>query len=695
MNKSDFTDELEEIDLIISNNEKEKYQNSILTIEKILNRYPDNSKAQDLKGKLLTLLKSYGDAIKYYNSLIELNGQKDYYFTTLGYVFYELGEKSKALENHNKAIDIDPNNSINFYKRAKFFQEENEFEKALTDLNKSIEIDPDDVVILFERAFLYQYNLDDYEKALGDYLKIVQLDSDLEFAKSEYLYNNIAQIYRYNIKDYQKALEYYTKEIELSPESGVGYRNRASLYYYNLNDKEKALEDFNKSIELEPESEDHYYYRAQFFQEEKEFEKALTDINKSIEIDPDDMGNLNERALLYHSNLDDYEKALGDYLKIVQLDSDLEFAKSEYLYNNIAQIYRYNIKDYQKALEYYTKEIELSPESGVGYRNRASLYYYNLNDKEKALEDFNKSIELEPESEDHYYYRAQFFQEEKEFEKALTDINKSIEIDPDDMDNINQKANLLVELNRYKEGINLFEFIIEKYSKLISQNKIKYDEGILEIIYAYQNITDVYLKHFNDYKNSLLYVEKAIKSYTTLKGKYLEGQSYVLGLRGDIYLNDGEFDKAKEDYLEAIEIYPEYRNAYYNLVNYYLTVKDYDEAIKTIDKTIEMDHNDPDGYYKESLIYYHQKDYLNSLIYVSNAILKSEEEDRLANGEYFISDLNNIDKITLEDLYAFRAELFSILGNNKSACYDYKVAAKSEEYKENIEVSEFIKANCN
>jgi tetratricopeptide (TPR) repeat protein len=551
LNKSDFTDELEEIDLIISNNEKEKYQNSILTIEKILNRYPDNSKAQDLKGKLLTLLKSYGDVIKYYNSLIELNGQKDDYFTTLGYVFYELGEKSKALENHNKAIDIDPNNSINFYKRAKFFQEE------------------------------------------------------------------------------------------------------------------------------------------------KEYEKALTDISKSIEIDPDDMGNLHQRAVLYQNNLDDYEKALGDYLKIIQLDSDLEFAKSEYLYNNIAQIYRYEIKDYQKALEYYTKEIELSPESGVGYRNRAGLYYYNLNDKEKALEDFNKSIELEPESEDHYYYRAKFFQEEKEYEKALTDISKSIEIDPDDMDNINQKANLLVELNRYKEGINLFEFIIEKYSKLISQNKIKHDEGILEIIYAYQHITDVYLKHFNDYKNSLLYVEKAIKSYTTLKGKYLEVQSYVLGLRGDIYLNDGEFDKAKEDYLEAIEIYPEYRNAYYNLVNYYLTVKDYDEAIKTIDKTIEMDHNDPDGYYKESLIYYHQKDYLNSLIYVSNAILKSEEEDRLANGEYFISDLNNIDKITLEDLYAFRAELFSILGNNKSACNDYKVAVESEEYKENIEVSEFIKANCN
>ena len=382
-------------------------------------------------------------------------------------------------------------------------------------------------------------------------------------------------------------------------------------------------------------------------------------------------------------------------MNIVQIDSDLEYAKSQYLYNNLAVLYRNYLKDYQKALEYYTKEIDLSPENGQAYRNRAILYYYNLNDKEKALEDYNKAIELEPEDEDHYYYRARFFEEEEEYEKALSDYNKAIEIDPDDMDNIDQKANLLVELNRYKEGINLFEFIIEKYSKLISQNKIKYDDGMLEIIYAYEHISDVYLKYFDDYKNSLLYVEKAIKAYTTLKEKYLKGESYAISLRANIYYKNGEKDKALADYQKAIELDPTWRNQYINLSNFYLANKDYEKAILTIDKTIEMDHDDPDGYYKESLIYYDQKDYLNSLIYVSNAILKSEEEDRLANGDYYISDLNNIDRITLDDLYVFRAELFSILGNNKSACNDYRVAVESEEYKENIEVSEFIKANCN
>ena len=170
LNKSDFTNELEEIDLIISNSQKEKYQYSILTIEKILNRYPDNSKAQDLKGKLLGRLKSYDDAIKFYNSLIELNGQKDYYYRELGYVYNKSGDKSKALENITKAIDIDPKNDFNFFRRAEFFKQEEEYEKALADYNKAIEIDPDDMDNLFKRALLYQNNLDDYEKACTSFV---------------------------------------------------------------------------------------------------------------------------------------------------------------------------------------------------------------------------------------------------------------------------------------------------------------------------------------------------------------------------------------------------------------------------------------------------------------------------------------------------------------------------------------------
>ena len=640
-------------------------------------------------------IKDYQKALEYYTKEIEVHPKSAVGFRNRADLYYnDLNDKEKALEGYNKAIELEPNDGYNYSNRAEFFEKEEEYTKALLDYNKAIEIDPDDMDYLYKRAVLFYNNLDDYEKALRDYLRIVELDKDQEFAKENYLYNGIGLIYKYRIKDYQKALEYYTKEIEISPEYGEGYVNRATIYYTYLNDKESALKDCNKAIELEPNDEGHYYFRAIYFEETEEYKKALLDYNKAIEIEPNDMDNLNRRAMLFYNNLDDYEKALMDYLKIVELDKDQEFAKENYLYNNIGLIYRYHIKDYQKALEYYTKEIEVHPKSAVGFRNRADLYYEKLNDKEKALEDFDKAIELEPENENYYYYRAEFFEEEEEYEKALLDYNKAIEIDPDDMDNLEKKAEVMVKLKQYQNAIDMYKAVIDNYAALVSEKKISYDKGTLEIIYHSEHISDIYFEFLNDYKKSIFYVEKAIKAYSYLKEKNKKGEGYAIGLRGKIYLNIGELDKAKKDFLKAIELDPEDRNSYFNLVNYYLTVKEYEKAIETIDKTIEMDYNDPDGFYKESLIYYDQKDYLNSLICISNAILKAQEEDRLANGDYYISDLNNIDRITLDDLYAFRGNLFSILGNKKSACEDYQKVKDLGGDKIDSKIEMFISTNC-
>ena len=182
LNKSDYTDELERIEEILNNEEKNKYQNSILTIEKILNRYPNNLTAQNLKGQLLFGLKSYDNAINYFNSLIELNGNDADYFIKLGICYLEMGLEAKAQENYNKAIELEPTYEDHYYQRAYFFKEIKEYEKALTDYNKAIELDPDDMDYLYQRARLYHNNLDDYEKALGDYLRIVELVKDQEFA---------------------------------------------------------------------------------------------------------------------------------------------------------------------------------------------------------------------------------------------------------------------------------------------------------------------------------------------------------------------------------------------------------------------------------------------------------------------------------------------------------------------------------
>ena len=154
-------------------------------------------------------------------------------------------------------------------------------------------------------------------------------------------------------------------------------------------------------------------------------------------------------------------------------------------------------------------------------------------------------------------------------------------------------------------------------------------------------------------------------------------------------------EQAKADYLKAITLIPEDRNFYYNLVNLYIKTDDLSSALVTIDKTIEMDYNDPDGFYKKAKVYFGDEQYINSLISISNAILKSEENDRLLKGDYYIQDLDNLGEISLMDLYLFRSEVLMKLGHNQKACEDlYNALLKKITQEETDAIHTMLNENC-
>lgn len=65
---------------------------------------------------------------------------------------------------------------------------------------------------------------------------------------------------------------------------------------------------------------------------------------------------------------------------------------------------------------------------------------------------------------------------------------------------------------------------------------------------------------------------------------------------GNEYCESGEFEKAVREYEEAISIYPDYVDAYYNLgVTYYHDLKDYQKAANYFQKFLELEPDTPDA----------------------------------------------------------------------------------------------------
>ena len=70
--------------------------------------------------------------------------------------------------------------------------------------------------------------------------------------------------------------------------------------------------------------------------------------------------------------------------------------------------------------------------------------------------------------------------------------------------------------------------------------------------------------------------------------------------RGLVHAQNGELDKAIEDYTKAIALKPDYADAYYNRGIAYRLKGDYERAIEDYTKAIELDSHNADAYYRRS-----------------------------------------------------------------------------------------------
>lgn len=98
---------------------------------------------------------------------------------------------------------------------------------------------------------------------------------------------------------------------------------------------------------------------------------------------------------------------------------------------------------------------------------------------------------------------------------------------------------------------------------------------------------------------------------------------------GDMYGRHGDLKKAEEEFKKAIEINPNYGDAYHNLANTYLQMKKYDLAIENYQKALKTNPNLWQSYQNIAAIYYEQKDFALASSYMEKAVAINNQDDNL------------------------------------------------------------------
>jgi len=349
----------------------------------------------------------------------------------------------------------------------------------------------------------------------------VPLDTVIkEIFKSLYLNSCYKQGLNYSKKgSYDTAIFYFNKVIEIYQQDTIYYnRGVANLYNGKI---DSALNDFTKAITLNPHYVEAYRGRCITYEIKGLNYDAINDYTKIIEINPKNDEFYCDRGIAFY-NMNLFNTAILDFSKAININSKYDNA------------YYYRGQSYEKiglilnAIEDYKKTIEINPRSAESYMDCGDIYLKKgLYDS--AFYDYCKVIEIDSGIARAYHNRGIIYFNKRLYDKAIIDFNKTIKLNSQHSDTYFNLGVIYARKGSYSEAIINYSTAI----KLDPKNAV-----------TYFNLAGIY--YYLAFYNNELYYE-AIKDFSSaieIRPDYKDAYKY----RGYAFNALGKSEEAKKDF---------------------------------------------------------------------------------------------------------------------------------------------------
>ena len=309
---------------------------------------------------------------------------------------------------------------------------------------------------------------------------------------------------------------------------------------------------------------DYFYYVGRSFMIDNNFEDAIRTLNILLRFDDDAYEGYFLRGIAKY-NLDDLLGAEADFSTAIRLNPVYTQA---YTYRAIT---RSRLGNYDDALQDFREAIELRPDLPGPYYSRGVTRLLNQQFRE-AIDDFDMFIRQETKVADAYICRGLSYLHLKDTTRAYDNFNLAIRTNREDPNGYNRRGGLHLEQEQYEEA----EADFNKAIRCDSNYLLSYFNRAL--VYNATNRPMQALADFDkvirlDSTNSLTYFNRAmlrtqIGDYNRALEDYDRVALYspnnvlVYYNRAGVYAQLGELEKAVADYTSAIDLYPDFANAY-------------------------------------------------------------------------------------------------------------------------------------
>lgn len=496
-----------------------------------------------------------------------------------------------------------------------------------------------------------------------------------------------------NIGKYQEACEAIEKSLELKPEYNNEALNNKGLILYKQEKFKEALDTFEEVLKNSNDQDTYtLYYKGLVLIKTNEYKKARETFEKVISLKKQKcLEALIGKGIAYR-RMGQFEDSLKSIKEVLESskDTNIEYVEADARYQ--IGLTLTEMSEYKDALDAFemanSRKKQKFPEAligkGVAYRRmgqfedslksieevlnsdrtHANAWYQNgltyieMSEYKNALDAFEMANDLKkqryPEA---LIEKGIIYFKMEQFEKSLKSIEEALKSSDYISDSDWYQIGLtFIKLDRYKEALEAFDKVIliarenELYDKEIKTFKklldIQYDQALL---YTIGLDLREKARNLSKKKDEIITLETLLNMLFTSclylnKIAELDPENYKvhydIGLAYRYaYVIYKEYNKNSEAiealkrtlmfYNKAIEINPNYPEAWYDKGVSLFDLKKYRESLNSLDKAASLDYNYSMAWYYKGLAYNQIKEYNEALKAFDTALsIKDKKENR-------------------------------------------------------------------
>lgn len=422
----------------------------------------------------------------------------------------------------------------------------------------------------------------------------------------------------------REAFQAYSKVETYDPENTDALIKLAGFFILGK-EPEKAKEKIERLLKIDPNNTDALFLKVQVLTQEKNIDTASKLLEKIIALKPDHINAFQAlaRIKIFQKKFQEAEDLL---VKAVEVDTgsiqprlalvsfyiaskkfknaetQLLTAAEKNPENSDLQIilgnFYFRMRNEASAEAAYLKAIEITPKTIKPHMTAAG--FYDITDKDdKALEMYKKALAIEPDNISVKTTLARFHYKKKEINAAEAIVKEMLEKRPNFRQARMLKSEILVSKKQLNEALILLQDLEKEDS---NDPRVYYFQGLCQIGLGQNEMA-----------------RAAVSKAVELDPSYLK----ACLLLADIYFHERAFDLAQKQADEVLKMNPSDYRATMISANSHMNMGKIKEAEAGFKDLIELDPENPAGYYQLGLLNSGLKRYDEADKYLNLAMSKN------------------------------------------------------------------------